>query len=104
MVEPKKPEAQLHAQSVLSIVGTPPAACTQNRRAKRQNGDRDLPVGVEVRTGPCARLVRQALPTGACSRVSCSEEPGAGKLPAGIREGGAGQPASLPRQAADKGG
>jgi len=30
--------------------------------------------------------------------VSCSEEPGAGKLPAGICEGGAGQPASLPRQ------
>jgi putative intracellular protease/amidase len=30
--------------------------------------------------------------------ASCSEEPGAGKLHAGICEGGAGQPASLPRQ------
>jgi hypothetical protein len=29
--------------------------------------------------------------------ASCSEEPGAGKLHAGICEGGAGQPASLPR-------
>ena len=30
--------------------------------------------------------------------ASCPEEPGAGKLHAGICEGGAGQPASLPRQ------
>jgi hypothetical protein len=29
--------------------------------------------------------------------ASCLEEPGAGKLHAGICEGGAGQPASLPR-------
>ena len=31
-------------------------------------------------------------------KVNCPEEPGAGILPAGICEGGAGQPASLPRQ------
>jgi len=31
-------------------------------------------------------------------QVNCPEEPGAGILPAGICEGGAGQPASLPRQ------
>ena len=31
-------------------------------------------------------------------KANCPEEPGAGILPAGICEGGAGQPASLPRQ------
>jgi len=31
--------------------------------------------------------------------ASCLEEPGAGKLHAGICEGGVGQPASLPRHA-----
>ncbi|MCX6928928.1 MAG: hypothetical protein NT154_37815, partial [Verrucomicrobia bacterium] len=35
---------------------------------------------------------------GRVHEASCSEEPGAGKLHAGICEGGAGQPASLPRQ------
>ena len=34
------------------------------------------------------------------ARASCSEEPGAGILHAGICEGGAGQPASLPRRSA----
>ena len=33
--------------------------------------------------------------------ASCPEEPGAGKLHAGICEGGAGQPASLPRHYAE---
>jgi hypothetical protein len=43
------------------------------------------------------RTTAQSWPTSLRARASGGEEPGAGKPPAGICEGGAGQPASLPR-------
>src|SRR5437016_13944414 len=54
---------------------------------------------MEIWPGPCGGPLRATLPEGECIKVNCPEEPGAGILHAGICEGGAGQPASLPRQA-----
>src|SRR5205823_10272006 len=53
---------------------------------------------MEIWPGPCGGPLRATLPEGECIKVNCPEEPGAGILHAGICEGGAGQPASLPRQ------
>src|SRR5512138_776261 len=72
--------------------GAAPADCGKERTYA-------LPDGVEFLSAVGGLSTPVTVPL-VHARVSCSEEPGAGKLHAGICEGGTGQPVSLPRQEA----
>jgi retron-type reverse transcriptase len=75
--------------------GGPHNAATADRGTARCANA--LPTGAQFLSAARA-LAGRLIIREANARASCSEEPGAGQLHAGICEGGAGQPASLPRR------
>ena len=71
--------------------------CKASHRPEASEGADSLTKHAQATSA--ARLAESRWPTFLRAKTTCQvEEPGAGKLPAGICEGGTGRPVSLPRQ------
>src|ERR1700720_3954462 len=96
MDEPAEPETELHVANVQSAAETIQSAGTTDCGEGPEATGVTLLLGMEAGTDT-SPVYGLATDLTARAKASCCEEPGAGKLHAGICEGGAGQPASLPR-------